>query len=299
MTPYSYNNSLANLMQQGFNLFGGNNMYGFNNFGMNNAYTFTNCFGETNYEKMNGYAIGNALLGVTSQAIASSKANKEPEVNYTKELNNIAQQIQNKNDEITSANTKLEELSDSLHDSSLKGASISSVDAEISSAETNAENLKKEIPTDTSAADYKQKMDAYKEALKKVNELKEDKDTLKNIETQKEKIEALNNDLDKLEKKQADLQAKANDCVIADSKSCPWQRADKDTVTKWAKMPANSYDIATKKELNRASYEFRKGDNKKEAADAFVRMYESNKDEFKKDFEPLYNAIKDWQEKNK
>lgn len=297
MTPYSYNNNLASLMQQGFNLFGGNNMYGLNNFGMNNAYTFTNCFGETNYEKMNGYAIGNALLGVTSQAIASSKANKEPEVNYTKELNNIAQQIQNKNDEITNANTKLEELSNSLHDSSLKGSSSDIIDAKISRAEIDAENLKKAIPTDTSAADYNDKMDAYEKALTKVNELKADKDTLKNIETQKEKIEALNNELDKLQEKQAELQAKANDCVIADSKSCPWQRADKKVVSDWAK---NNYEHqqATKKELNRASYEFRKGDNKKEAAEAFVKMYESNKDEFKKDFEPLYNAIKAWQEKN-
>ena len=63
--------------------------------------------------------------------------------------------------------------------------------------------------------------------------------------------------------------------------------------------------MASKKELERASYEFRKGAKtpaeRYKAANAFVNMYESNEVEFKGKFSALYTAIKAWRDdpKNK
>ena len=63
--------------------------------------------------------------------------------------------------------------------------------------------------------------------------------------------------------------------------------------------------MASKKDLERASYEFRKGAETKaeryKAANAFVNMYESNEVEFKGKFSALYTAIKAWRDdpKNK
>ena len=117
-------------------MFNGGGLSGiFGGSGFGGCGIFTNCFGEVNYDAMAGYGVANALLGVAGQAIASNIKPKEPEINYTQEIQNIDKkitekleqqadlniEISEKNDEISEANTKITDLNTQLKGLDIEG----------------------------------------------------------------------------------------------------------------------------------------------------------------------------------
>lgn len=306
MNMYMYdNNGFGNLLQQGLNMLGGG-------YGMGNSRFFTNCYGEVNYDKMAGFQVANALLGTTFQAIAANKANKasEPQVNYTQELNAVAKEINTKEDERSIKSGELEMLGGEFKDPANKSKSVSTLQTELTKAEADVTNLTKELneldKNDSNYATNKEKIDAKIETAEdNVTKLKADIETKKKYEAKELEIAKIKDEIADLEKKQDSLQKAANDKAIDDAKSNKWQRSDIGCLDKWQKSAGKDTPMASKKDLERASYEFRKGAETKaeryKAANAFVNMYESNEVEFKGKFSALYTAIKAWRDdpKNK
>lgn len=302
MNMYMYgNNGFGNLLKQGMGMLSGG-------YGIGGANYFTNCYGEVNYDKMAGFQVANALLGTTFQAIAANKANKasEPQVNYTQELNAVAKEINTKEDELSSKNGELETLGDEFKESANKSKSVSTLQSELTNAEAdvtkNSENLKNleaknPKPTDYEAQKIKINNDITA-ANDKVTKLKADIETKKKYEAKELEIAKVKDEIAELEKKQDTLQKAANDKAIDDAKSNKWQRSDIGCLDKWQKSAGEETQMASKKDLERASYEFRKGAKtpakRYEAANAFVNMYESNEVEFKGKYSALYTAIKAW-----
>lgn len=303
MNMYMYgNNGFGNLLQQGMGMLSGG-------YGIGGANYFTNCYGEVNYEKMAGFQVANALLGTTFQAIAANKANKasEPQVNYTQELNAVAKEINTKEDERSTKNGELETLGGEFKEPANKSKSVSTLQSELTNAETNVTNLKNELngldKNDSNyAATKTEKEGKIKAAEEKVTKLKADIETKKKYEAKEQEIAKVNDEIAELEKKQDTLQKAANDKAIDDAKSNKWQRSDIGCLDKWQKSAGEDTPMASKKDLERASYEFRKGAEtkaeKRKAANAFVNMYDSNKDEFKGKYGALYTAIKAWLDDN-
>lgn len=306
MNMYMYgNNGFGNLLQQGLNMLGGG-------YGMGSTSYFTNCYGEVNYDKMAGFQVANALLGTTFQMIASNKANKasEPEVNYTQELNAVAKEIKSKNNEWATKSDELETLGGEFKDPANKSKSVSTLQTELTKAEADVTNLTKELneldKNDSNYATKKtEKEGKIKDAEEKVTKLKADIETKKKYEAKELEIAKVKDEIADLEKKQDSLQKAANDKAIDDAKSNKWQRSDIGCIGNWQKPAGKNAQMASKKDLERASYEFRKGAEtpakRYEAANAFVNMYESNEVEFKGKFSALYTAIKAWRDdpKNK
>ena len=297
------NNVFGNLLQQGMGMLSGG-------YGMGGANYFTNCYGEVNYDKMAGFQVANALLGTTFQAIAANKANKasEPQVNYTQELNAVAKEINTKEDELS---TKSGELASLNKEKAAKDSELTNLTNKLGTAEEalrTAEAKLKEAKTGD--PNYDELNQAVTEATKKRDEIKTEKTTLEEkIKKQKADIEAKTKEVDAIEQKIAELKDKqdtlqkaANDKAIDDAKSNKWQRSDIGCLDKWQKPAGENTKMASKKDLERASYEFRKGAetkaDKRKAANAFVNMYDSNKDEFKGKYGALYTAIKAWLDDN-
>lgn len=304
MNMYMYgNNGFGNLLQQGMGMLSGG-------YGIGGANYFTNCYGEVNYDKMAGFQVANALLGTTFQAIAANKANKasEPQVNYTQELNAVAKEINTKEDERSTKNGELESLnSDKVkNDEQLKTltTSLDAAEETLRKAETALKDAKSDDPkydklnkAVTDATNKRDKIKKEKEALEKTIE-KQDAD----IEAKTKEVDAIEQKIAELKDKQDTLQKAANDKAIDDAKSNKWQRSDIGCLDKWQKSAGEDTQMASKKDLERASYEFRKGAetkaDKRKAANAFVNMYDSNKDEFKGKYGALYTAIKAWLDDN-
>ena len=308
MNMYMYdNNGFGNLLQQGLNMLGGG-------YGIGGTNYFTNCYGELNYDKVAGFQVANALLGTTFQMIASNKANKasEPEVNYTQELNAVAKEIKSKNNEWATKSDELETLKKDKADNEDK---LSNLD--LSSAETAYEDAKKAYqdadakdPKPDNIEDLKR---TYEEKRETFEKLKKEKTTLEDtikkqeadIKAKTEEVDAIEQKIAELEDKQDTLQKAANDKAIDDAKSYKWQRSDIGCIKDWQNKAGENTPMASKKDLERASYEFRKGAKtpaeRYEAANAFVNMYESNEVEFKGKYSALYTAIKAWRDdpKNK
>lgn len=304
MNMYMFgNNGFGNLLKQGMGMLSGG-------YGIGGANYFTNCYGEVNYDKMAGFQVANALLGTTFQAIAANKANKasEPQVNYTQELNAVAKEINTKEDERT---TKSGELASLNKEKAANDSELTNLTNKLGTAEealrTAEANLKK---AKTSDPNYDELNQAVTEATRKCNEIKSKKEKLeKTIEKQEADIEAKTKEVDAIEQKIAELKDKqdtlqkaANNQAIDDAKSNKWQRSDIGCLDKWQKSAGENIQMASKKDLERASYEFRKGAEtkaeKRKAANAFVNMYDSNKDEFKGKYGALYTAIKAWLDDN-
>lgn len=305
MNMYMYgNNGFGNLLQQGMGMLSGG-------YGIGGANYFTNCYGEVNYDKMAGFQVANALLGTTFQAIAANKANKasEPQVNYTQELNAVAKEINTKEDELSTKSGKLETLKSDKAENEDKLSNLN-----LSSAEEACKNAKKEYdeanakdPKPGNIEDLKKTYEKKRETFEK---LKKEKTTLEDtIKKQEADIEAKTKEVDAIEQKIAELKDKqdtlqkaANNQAIDDAKSNKWQRSDIGCLDKWQKSAGENTPMASKKDLERASYEFRKGAetkaDKRKAANAFVNMYDSNKDEFKGKYGALYTAIKAWLDDN-
>lgn len=304
MNMYMYgNNGFGNLLQQGMGMLSGG-------YGIGGANYFTNCYGEVNYDKMAGFQVANALLGTTFQAIAANKANKasEPQVNYTQELNAVAKEINTKEDERSTKNGELESLNSdkAKNDEQLKTltTSLDAAEETLRKAETALKDAKSDDPkydklnkAVTDATNKRDKIKKEKEALEKTIE-KQDAD----IEAKTKEVDAIEQKIAELKDKQDTLQKAANDKAIDDAKSNKWQRSDIGCLDKWQKSAGEDTQMASKKDLERASYEFRKGAetkaDKRKAANAFVNMYDSNKDEFKGKYGALYTAIKAWLDDN-
>lgn len=301
---YMYgNNGFGNLLKQGMGMLSGG-------YGIGGANYFTNCYGEVNYDKMAGFQVANALLGTTFQAIAANKANKasEPQVNYTQELNAVAKEINTKEDELSSKSGELETLKSdkAKNDEQLKTltTSLDAAEETLRKAETALKDAKSDDPkydelnkAVTDATNKRDKIKKEKEALEKTIE-KQDAD----IEAKTKEVDAIEQKIAELKDKQDSLQKAANDKAIDDAKSNKWQRSDIGCLDKWQKSAGEDTQMASKKDLERASYEFRKGAetkaDKRKAANAFVNMYDSNKDEFKGKYGALYTAIKAWLDDN-
>ena len=306
MNMYMYgNNGFGNLLQQGLNMLGGG-------YGIGGTNYFTNCYGELNYDKVAGFQVANALLGTTFQMIASNKANKasEPEVNYTQELNAVAKEIKSKNDEWATKKAELDTIGGEFKDTANKSKSVSTLQTELTKAEADVTNLMKELneldKNDSNYATNKEKIDAkIKTAEDNVTKLKADIETKKKYEAKEQEIAKVEDEIAELEDKQDTLQKAANDKAIDDAKSYKWQRSDIGCIKDWQNKAGENTPMASKKDLERASYEFRKGAKtpaeRYEAANAFVNMYESNEVEFKGKYSALYTAIKAWRDdpKNK
>ena len=309
MNMYMYgNNGFGNLLQQGMGMLSGG-------YGMGGANYFTNCYGEVNYDKMAGFQVANALLGTTFQAIAANKANKasEPQVNYTQELNAVAKEINTKEDELSTKSGELETLGGEFKESANKSKSVSILQSELKNAEDDVTQNSKKLndldkldprPTDYEAQKAKINK-AITDANDKVTKLKADIETKKKYDAKELEIAKVKDEIADLEKKQDSLQKAANDKAIDDAKSYKWQRSDIGCIGNWQKPAGKNAQMASKKDLERASYEFRKGAKtpaeRYEAANAFVNMYKSNEVEFKGKYGALYTAIKAWRDdpKNK
>lgn len=306
MNMYMYgNNGFGNLLQQGLNMFGGG-------YGMGSTSYFTNCYGEVNYDKMAGFQVANALLGTTFQAIAANKANKasEPQVNYTQELNAVAKEIKSKNNEWVTKSDELDTLGGEFKDAANKSKSVSTMQTELTNAEADVTKLNGELKNldqqDPKPNDYdKQKSDIeakIKTAEDNVKKLKADIETKKKYDAKELEIAKVKDEIADLEKKQDTLQKAANDKAIDDAKSNKWQRSDIGCIKNWQNEAGENTPMASKKDLERASYEFRKGAKtpaeRYNAANAFVNMYKSNEVEFKGKYSALYTAIKAWLDDN-
>lgn len=301
-----YGNGFGSILQQGMNMLGGG-------YGIGNANYFTNCYGEVNYNKVAGFQVANALLGTAMQAVAANKANKasEPQVNYTQELNAVAKEIKSKNDEWA---TKSDELATLKKDKSVNDGKLTDLKQNLSSAKTLYDDAKKAYDTANAANPKPDNIETlkanYESARDKVDDLTEEKKTLEekikkqdaDIEAKTKEVDAIEQKIAELKDKQDSLQKAANDKAIDSAKSCKWQRSDISCINKWQNEAGKNDEMASKKDLERASYEFRKGAKTKaeklSAANAFVNMYDSNKDEFKSKYGALYTAIKAWKDEN-
>ena len=299
MIPQSYNfnmygNSWTGLLQTGVNMFNG----------MGNANFFTNCFGEVNYDKMAGFQVANALLGVGMQVVEAHQSQKEPEVNYTQELNTVAKDLKAKENELTDLNTDKVELENQKADFNRLQGELKAADDKYTKAESVYKEADAKNPKPTNLSELEKEMNNAKAEKTKIQEkidklkYKTEKEFEDAIEAKQKEIDKVQDEINDLESKQKRLQESADAKAIKEYKSCSWQRAEKGCLKEWANPRTDVY--ATKKELERASYEFRKAgsdEDRKKAGNAFINMYNSN-DDFKDKYLPLYNAVKNWMDEH-
>ncbi len=135
------NNNWMNLFQQSLGMLGMNNTLGsFGSMSMNGSLFNYN----VNYDAMAGMAVANAVLGVSSQAISSSKAEKQADKQeYAKNQKNL-ENMQNEIDDlkdIASDNNKVEKEIDSKYDKNIVAA-ITSRDNAKTALDTAKESKK-------------------------------------------------------------------------------------------------------------------------------------------------------------
>lgn len=206
------NNNWMNLFQQGLGMLGINNTFGsfgsFNPMSMNGSLFNYN----VNYDAMAGMAVANAVLGVTGQAISSSRAEKQAEKqeykNSSARLKEIDNDIQNQ-----------EKISDA------KGEEISKQEGIIKNAKNEIETLNKhkkseaDIQNLKTAWDTEYKKDPNSPATANAKEaydkaVSENKEIDKKIKAQEDikkeaeaKIETLKKEKDAADSKIKDLKA--------------------------------------------------------------------------------------------
>ena len=206
------NNNWMNLFQQGLGMLGINNTFGsfgsFNPMSMNGSLFNYN----VNYDAMAGMAVANAVLGVTGQAISSSRAEKQAE---KQEYKNSSARLK----EIDNDIQKQEKISDA------KGEEISKQEGIIKNAKNELERLNKhkkseaDIQNLKTAWDTEYKKDpnspatanakeAYDKAVSENKEIdkkiKAEEDIKKEAES---KIETLKKEKDAADSKIKDLKA--------------------------------------------------------------------------------------------
>lgn len=283
------------------NMFGNSYLgqYNFNS-GIGCGNIFYDCYGQPNFNAMTGAAVANALLGVTMQAVNSTIKNKEPKVDYTKELTDISKEIENK--EIDKAeqtdiiNTQIETINTATETKKTLEGELKNLESELATKKSDYESAVKQDPAPSNLSDLKTLYEKAEKAVEaKKAEIKEQEKIIQEATTKKETAEAaeikLQEEIDELKEKQASYQKAADEETINDAKSTSWQRADEACIKDWQEV--DSEKQATKKELKRAIYEYKHAENdedKKEAAIAVKNMFESNEEELK-DFKCVYEAI--------
>lgn len=234
MTINFHNNNQYNpwmqLAQQGLNMFCGNSM---NMFGMNcSLFNYGGMgfggmgfgglgfggitgYNNVNYDAMAGWAVGNALLGVASQAIGSIKADRQNDnavyADNKAQIESIDKQIADLNAErenpkidakydtdinkaqesLANANTKVSELTTALAELEKKtGEDRSETDiatkkSELDTAQKDAKTAEKEVET---ARDAKEKAEEAKK--------REIDEKIKGLEAQRARLQAQVDDAD-------------------------------------------------------------------------------------------------------
>ena len=223
------NNNWMNLFQQGLGMFGINNSFGsygsfgsFGNFGsmsMNGSLFNYN----VNYDAMAGMAVANAVLGVTGQAISSSRAEKQAEkqeyANNSKNLENIQNEIEDLKNIVSDDNKVAEEI-DSKYDKNITNATTSLGNAEkaYNTAKKSKEQLEAQktgkTPEEIAKIDdqiKKLNLETKEETYNKLNGDADTEGSVKHYEAQKakaikDKKAEINERIEKLEKEVEKLQ---------------------------------------------------------------------------------------------
>lgn len=214
MTINFHNNNQMNwmnMLQQGINMFGGNNMFGMNGslFNFNGGFNIgsTNMCSimgyGVNYDAMAGMAVANSVMGTISQAVSSSQAEKQ---NDRAIYNNNKNQIENIDSQIKAlkaeyANPKVDDKYNT--DISSAQTALASANTDLQNAEnkkTELVNKKKTATTDEEKTKIQEQIDEIeKEITEKDKKVKE----CKSKETAAEQAKA-----DAIKNKQAEIQAK-------------------------------------------------------------------------------------------
>lgn len=217
------NNYWKTLFQQGLDMLGINNTFGtsgsFNPMSMNGSLFNYN----VNYDAMAGMAVANAVLGVTGQAISSSRAEKQAEkqeyANNSKNLENMQNEIKDLKD-IASDDNKVEKEIDSIYDKNINAATTSRDNAK--KALDKAKESKKQLeaqkegktPEEIEKIDKQIKelnLDAKEKTYNKLNGDADTEGSVKYLEAQKakainDKKAEINERIKKLEKEVEELQ---------------------------------------------------------------------------------------------
>lgn len=211
MTINFHNNNQYNpwmqLAQQGLNMFGGTNMFSMNgslyNFGGMGFGGMTG-YNNVNYDAMAGWAVGNALLGVASQAIGSIKADRQNDnavyADNKAQIESIDKQIVDLNAE--SANPKI----DAHYEADIKKAKEALDKANENStsqpANTASSTETTEVTTQSSTnSQVSPLQQAYNEAVQAQKKAKDAKkreieEKIKGLEAQRARLQAQVDDAD-------------------------------------------------------------------------------------------------------
>jgi len=299
------NNMLAQLLQQGFGMFGCTSMGSFGSTGMtgmmgmsgslfgNNM--FTNCYGDVDYDAMAGYGVASAVLGVVGQAVSANQANKEPKIDYSAELENVDNQIKEKTDKKNELETENSDLQTEVDNAKTQ---LGSLKTQISNKEIDVNNLKNayesikidstadEATQNTQKENQRKAKEAWNTAKHELDELTKQKEEQEKIINEKEpKIESNKTEIKKLEKEIGELQEKREELQEdADAEALDKANGTKLSRTSDKKYRAKINDDGSLKDdveydkgdLKTAVNQFMKAtdpDDKKKCANTLVKMY--------------------------
>lgn len=181
------NNNWMNLFQQGLGMLGINNTFGsfgsFNPMSMNGSLFNYN----VNYDAMAGMAVANAVLGVTGQAISSSRAEKQAEKQEYANNQTRLEQIEKEISDLNKTDVAEEVETRSKTDSEVKSkqTAFNTADSNLQSAEDYIANnesayraAKNKGDTDLTS-DEKRLIKDYEEKLAEQTKLKTAKEVAK------------------------------------------------------------------------------------------------------------------------
>ena len=298
MTINFHNNNQYNpwmqLAQQGLNMFCGNSM---NMFGMNcSLFNYGGMgfgslgfgsmgfggitgYNNVNYDAMAGWAVGNALLGVASQAIGSIKADRQNDnavyADNKAQIESIDKQIVDLKAE--RKNPKI----DAKYDTDINNAqkSLASANTKVLELTTALAELEKKTGEDRSETDIatkKSELEAAKKVEKKAKTAKESAETA--CANAKAKISEINEKIKGLEALRARLQAQVDDADLDKADGRRLQRLSDDDYAQCFNNDGSlkSSVTYTKKHARTAINHFMNAvdpDKKLKAAKNLVTMY--------------------------
>ena len=289
MTINFHNNNQYNpwmqLAQQGLNMFCGNSM---NMFGMNGSlfnyggmgfgslgFGGITGYNNVNYDAMAGWAVGNALLGVASQAIGSIKADRQ---NDNAVYADNKAQIESIDKQIADLKAERENLQKDPHfNTDVINANKAFEDAEKKVSKLNAElnDLKGKTGEDISQTDIDAKQKELDDAIVAEKKAKTDKE---NAEKAKAKIDEIEEKIKGLEAQRARLQAQVDDADLDKADGRRLQRLSDDDYAQCFNNDGSlkSSVTYTKKHARTAINHFMNAvdpDKKLKAAKNLVTMY--------------------------
>ena len=298
------NNNWMNLFQQGLGMLGINNTFGsfgsFGNFGsmsMNGSLFNYN----VNYDAMAGMAVANAVLGVTGQAISSSRAEKQAEKQEYANNQTRLEQIEKEISDLNKTDIAEEVETRSKTDSEVKSkqTAFDTADSNLQSAEDYIKNNESAYRAAKAKADAGKDLTSDEQGL--INDYKAKLDEQTKLKTAKENAKkALDDAKSALETKiKKEIKDKINDL-----------KAEKEELQK----EVDSYDLdaANGNPLSRTSdkkYEALlkngvapKGSytkaNVKTAVDRFMQALDGTPEKLQtaKNLVTMFNGCSDWNE---